>query len=114
MTRLQHSARPRRESVAKRLGRKAKQIHARDGHRCVWCGANEGPLHLDHVVPRSCGGTDEPTNLIVACAACNCARHALTVKQWLGYLRVTYGWTLAQTRAAARRVRRHLATPLPE
>lgn len=33
MNRVQWSSRPNRESLAKRLGKKARQIHARDGHR---------------------------------------------------------------------------------
>jgi hypothetical protein len=32
-------------------------------------------LHVDHVVPRSAGGTDTPSNLVVACAACNVGRN---------------------------------------
>lgn len=29
-------------------------------------------LSIDHVRPRSSGGTDDPENLVVACGACNC------------------------------------------
>ena len=114
MTRTEHNGRPRRESLSKRLGRIARRVRERDGNRCIWCGASHGPMHLDHVVPRSLGGYDLPGNLVVACAACNCARRDLTVRQWLVFLRLTYGWTHAQTTAARRRVRRHLAARLPE
>jgi len=112
MTRAQHARRPHRESLSKRLGKVAKQIKARDNHRCVYCGATEGPMHLDHVVARALGGKDEPGNILVACSACNCVKRHLTLRQWYAYLRVAYGWTPAQTTSCARRVRRHLAKPL--
>jgi 5-methylcytosine-specific restriction endonuclease McrA len=43
------------------------------GHRCAYCAS---PLRLDtatldHVMPRSHGGANEPGNLVVACAPCN-------------------------------------------
>jgi hypothetical protein len=37
--------------------------------RCVYCG--EPADVLDHVVPRSRGGTDDPENLVAACNGCN-------------------------------------------
>src|SRR5690606_38125575 len=40
-----------------------------EGHRCIYC---HGPFEdVDHVVPRSAGGTDDPENLVPACADCN-------------------------------------------
>lgn len=48
-------------------------IFARDDHTCQYCGA-AGPdveLQVDHVVPASKGGGDEPTNLVTACRSCN-------------------------------------------
>ena len=40
VTRTEYASRPRRESLAKRLGRTARQIHARDGHACRSCNAH--------------------------------------------------------------------------
>lgn len=53
----------------------------RDGFRCRYCGANasEQKLHVDHVKPRSLGGSDDMENLVAACEACNLGksnRHA--------------------------------------
>jgi 5-methylcytosine-specific restriction endonuclease McrA len=80
MDRGQWAARPGRESLSKRLGRVARQIRERDSHMCVYCGAtgesSGSPLHLDHLVPRSLGGSDEPVNLVTACRPCNCARQS--------------------------------------
>lgn len=52
------------------------QIMARDDFRCVYCGATPctTELHIDHVVPRSRGGSDETWNLATACAACNISK----------------------------------------
>lgn len=49
------------------------RILARDGHRCIYCGATsrDTRLEVDHIVPRSVGGTNDDANLITACWACN-------------------------------------------
>lgn len=49
------------------------EILRRDNHACRYCGATapEVKLTVDHVVPSSLGGADEPSNLVTACAACN-------------------------------------------
>ena len=84
--RAAHSSRPRRESLSKRLGRVARQIACRDGHACRYCGATAASsgahLHLDHLTPRSLGGLDQATNLVLACRSCNSRRQARTLAQW--------------------------------
>jgi 5-methylcytosine-specific restriction endonuclease McrA len=51
------------------------RILARDRFRCVYCGAKASDpgvrLHVDHVKPRSQGGTNEPSNLVSSCKPCN-------------------------------------------
>jgi len=49
------------------LSRRA--VFARDGHRCQYCGG--GAENLDHVVPRSRGGTHTWDNVVASCRACN-------------------------------------------
>ncbi len=39
--------------------------------KCFYCEATEVPLQIDHIMPRSKGGTDRVSNLTLACAACN-------------------------------------------
>jgi hypothetical protein len=41
---------------------------------CVYCGAVNVPLNLDHVHPRSRGGSDRVSNLVLACVPCNQAK----------------------------------------
>ncbi|KTS08377.1 hypothetical protein SB2_00540 [Methylobacterium radiotolerans] len=45
----------------------------RAGGRCELCGASHEarPLHVDHVVPRARGGSNELSNLQVLCETCN-------------------------------------------
>lgn len=49
------------------------QLINRDGDRCYLCRNTypAGAYHLEHVIPRSHGGTDALTNLAIACATCN-------------------------------------------
>ena len=109
MTRRQYASRPRRESLSKRLGALGRKLHARGAHRCVYCGATEGPMHLDHVTPRSQGGSDTADNLVVSCASCNSRRQDMSFVRYMRYLREQLGWTGAQTTACLRRVRAELA-----
>ena len=82
-----HNSRPRRESLSKRLGLRAWAIKARDGERCVYCGATAqpgAPLHLDHVNPKIKGTVDGDSekNLVLACAACNSSRQTTPLRAW--------------------------------
>src|SRR5215469_12497286 len=44
------------------------------GRRCAYCGATGVPLQVEHVLPRSRGGTDRASNLTLACELCNTAK----------------------------------------
>jgi len=47
-------------------------VRARDKYTCQYCGVVMPPdLEVDHVVPRSRGGTNRPHNLVAACHECN-------------------------------------------
>lgn len=53
--------------------RKRFNIFKRDGFICQYCGQSPPnvKLELDHIMPVSRGGSDDDTNLITACFACN-------------------------------------------
>ncbi len=40
-------------------------------HRCAYCGAEHVPLEIEHIVPKSRGGSDRVSNLVLACHDCN-------------------------------------------
>jgi hypothetical protein len=46
----------------------------RDDRHCRICG-NMNDLHVHHILPRHCGGADNPVNLITLCADCHMAAH---------------------------------------
>ncbi len=45
-------------------------IYKRDNNSCQYCGSTRH-LTIDHVIPKSKGGSEEWTNLVVACSTCN-------------------------------------------
>lgn len=52
--------------------------------RCIVCLAPASGEH--HIVPRSAGGSDDPENLVLLCAACH-ARIQPEWKRWVEFLR---------------------------
>ena len=38
--------------------------------RCAYCG-EYGPTHIEHVIPKCRGGSDDESNLVWSCAVCN-------------------------------------------
>ncbi len=56
---------PRQEGVP--LTRRT--VFARDGHICQYCGARAESI--DHIIPRSRGGTHTWENVVAACRRCN-------------------------------------------
>ncbi|WP_020493821.1 RNA-guided endonuclease IscB [Verrucomicrobium sp. 3C] len=41
------------------------------GRKCAYCGAKDVPLEIDHIHPKSRGGSDRVSNLTLACHDCN-------------------------------------------
>jgi hypothetical protein len=73
--------RRRRTSTSRRVPIPAairRQVYARDGFRCVYCGRGGRSLRLtiDHVYPVALGGTNDIANLVTACRACNLTKGA--------------------------------------
>lgn len=57
-----------------------KIILHRDLDICSYC--YDDATHVDHVIPISKGGGNNPANLLAACACCNQTKGALTPEQW--------------------------------
>lgn len=62
-------------------------LYLRDGFKCLWCesdltGFKAENITLDHLIPKSAGGSNAPVNLVTACRSCNSARQD---KGWLEF-----------------------------
>ena len=55
-------------------------IFSRSGGKCVYCGAKA--TEIDHVIPRSNGGTNSTYNLVATCRACNQMKSNLSLKEF--------------------------------
>jgi 5-methylcytosine-specific restriction endonuclease McrA len=50
---------------------------------CVYCGKKNVPLEIEHIVPKSRGGSDRVSNLTLACHSCNQGKGNLSVEEFL-------------------------------
>jgi len=41
------------------------------GRKCAYCGKKDIPLEVEHIIPKSKGGTDRISNLTLSCQKCN-------------------------------------------
>jgi 5-methylcytosine-specific restriction endonuclease McrA len=57
------------------------------GRRCAYCGQSNVPLEIEHIVPRTRGGSNRVSNLTIACHGCNGAKGERTAAEW-GYPQV--------------------------
>ncbi len=48
-----------------------RNVFHRDGQRCQYCGSSSERLSIDHVLPRSRGGSHSWDNVTTACLRCN-------------------------------------------
>lgn len=62
-----------------------EEVFARDGWACRYCGSaiTLSTGHADHVMPRSRGGSDDPSNLVASCRSCNLKKGARTPEEWI-------------------------------
>jgi 5-methylcytosine-specific restriction endonuclease McrA len=60
-----------------------RNIFARDKNHCQYCGRRypTSELSLDHIIPRSMGGTSIWENIVCACTKCNVKKGGRTPKQ---------------------------------
>ena len=62
-------------------------IYERQGRRCWWCQCKLGrEYHVDHRIPLTKGGSNDPSNLVISCSACNLSKGAKLPHEWNGRL----------------------------
>ena len=54
------------------------------GRKCAYCGVENVPLQVEHIVPRARGGSDRVSNLTLACEPCNTKKGTKTALEF-GY-----------------------------
>lgn len=56
------------------------EVLKRDNYTCRYCGAKapDVALTVDHVIPTTLGGGDDPTNLVSACEPCNSGKSSVS------------------------------------
>lgn len=52
------------------------------GRACVYCGATDVPLEIEHIVPKSRGGSNRVSNLALACHECNQEKGNRTAEEY--------------------------------
>lgn len=67
-----------RDAHRRKITRRA--VFARDGWACQYCGTRS-QLTVDHVIPRSKGGSSEWENIVASCAPCNRRKGDLLPRQ---------------------------------
>ena len=59
-------------------------VFHRDGRKCAYCGSTKKDRYeLDHIVPKTRGGADRVSNLVVACRECNAQKSNTSVAIFL-------------------------------
>ncbi|MCX7255954.1 MAG: RNA-guided endonuclease IscB [Polaromonas sp.] len=53
------------------------------GRTCAYCGAKNVPLQIEHIQPRSKGGSNRISNLALACQCCNQQKGATSIEDFL-------------------------------
>jgi hypothetical protein len=59
------------------------EVYRRDEYTCRYCGANDRPLTVDHIVLWEDMGPSIPLNLISSCKKCNNKRGNMQYEDWL-------------------------------
>ena len=57
-------------------------VLAKFHHQCAYCGTREAAFELDHIHPRSRGGSDRVSNLAAACHDCNAKKGNRTAAEF--------------------------------
>ena len=52
------------------------------GRKCAYCGKTGVPLEIEHIIPKSRGGSNQVSNLTLACETCNRAKNNLSAVEF--------------------------------
>lgn len=69
------------------------------GRKCVYCGKENVSIEIEHIVPKSKGGSDRVSNLTLACDLCNDKKGNRDVREFLSHDPKRLSHILAQAKA---------------
>ena len=58
-------------------------VYRRDNFCCRWCGNDQVPLSVDHLITWEMGGPSIEENLVSSCRKCNNVRGNMPLEEWL-------------------------------
>lgn len=68
------------------VSRRRRDIFAKCCGACHYCATPlilDGAWHIEHMMPRALGGTDDPLNLVASCVPCNLAKRDRTAVEFV-------------------------------
>lgn len=77
--------RPAKAVELAELRRHRKRLaRSRARRYCRYCGrdVDKKKVEVDHIVPKSRGGSNHPTNLVLCCRECNLSKGSKTPEEW--------------------------------
>lgn len=85
---MQRMANPEISGIEYRQGQLAgyevrEYLLEKHKRECAYCGAKNVPLEIEHIVPRSRGGTNRVGNLTLSCRPCNAKKGNMYVEEFL-------------------------------
>lgn len=80
-----HVARAKRKAVPGHFtATDLRRLYEEQSGCCYYCEIGlGGKYHVDHKLPIARGGTNDPTNLALACARCNLRKNTLTAEEFI-------------------------------
>lgn len=68
--------------------------------KCAYCGVTDVPLQIEHIKPKSKGGSNRVSNLVIACEKCNQAKNNMPVEVFLRKKPAIFKKILSQAKAS--------------
>ncbi len=59
------------------------QVYRRDNYKCRYCGVDNVPLTVDHIITWESEGESHPDNLVSCCRKCNRIRGNTPYEEWI-------------------------------
>jgi 5-methylcytosine-specific restriction endonuclease McrA len=73
----------KRASKGSYTAQQLQEQFQRQRGKCYYCNVKLGKIwHPDHVVPLARGGSNDISNIVIACPACNLSKHARLPHEW--------------------------------